>query len=160
MEKCLLIIDVQKGCINEHTAHIPKLVEELQSTYDIVFAAKFYNPVDSFHRKLIHWNKFGEGSSDCEFAYKPKSDTIIVSKSVYSCVNESFLTKLAALNINEVHLCGLETDICITKNAVDLFESGIVPVVLSKYCASCAGEEAHIQALKTLRRFVGKDQVR
>ena len=159
MEKCLLIIDVQKGFINEKTSHIPKLVEELQYTYAYVFATKFYNPKDSFFRKLIRWNKFGENSSDCDIAYTPKRDTFIISKAVYSCVDNSFLAKLAALNIGEVHICGLETDMCVTKNAVDLFEAGIVPVVLSTYCASCSGAEAHVHALQTLRRYIGAKQV-
>jgi nicotinamidase-related amidase len=159
MEKCLLIIDVQKGFINQNTAHIPKLIEELQYTYTYVFATKFHNPKDSFFRKLVHWHKFGEGSADCDIAYTPKRDTFIISKDVYTCVNNSFLVKLAALNIGEVHICGLETDMCVTKNAVDLFEAGIVPVVLSTYCASCSGEESHMHALQALRRYIGAEQV-
>jgi len=58
-----------------------------------------------------------------------------------------------------VHIGGLETDICVMKNAVDLFEAGIVPVVLSKYCASCSGEPAHLNALQTMRRYIGAGQV-
>ncbi len=159
MEKCLLIIDVQKGFINDHTSHIPQLIERLQYTYTYVFATKFYNPPDSFYRKLIHWEKFDEGSHECEFAYEPKRDTYVIGKSVYSCVNDSFLEKLAALNIGEVHISGLETDMCVMKNAVDLFEAGIVPVVLSEFCASCSGETAHRNALQTIRRYIGVDQV-
>ncbi len=159
MEKCLLIIDVQKGFINEHTSHIPELIEKLQYTYNYVFATKFHNPPESFYRKLIHWDKFNEGSRECEFAYDLKRDTYVISKTVYSCVNDFFLEKLAALNIEEVHICGLETDMCVTKNAVDLFEAGIIPVVLSKYCASCSGEMAHLNALQTLRRYIGAEQV-
>jgi nicotinamidase-related amidase len=159
MEKCLLIIDVQKGFINGHTSHIPKLIEELQYSYNYVFATRFHNPEDSFFRKLIHWNKFEEGSRECEFAYEPKRDTYVIDKTVYSCVNDTLLEKLAALNIGEVHICGLETDMCVTKNAVDLFEAGIIPIVLSKYCASCSGENAHVNALQTLRRYIGTEQV-
>lgn len=159
MEKGLLIIDVQRGFINEHTSHIPQLITELQYTYNYVFATKFHNPSDSFYRKLIGWEKFSEGSRECEFAFEPKRDTYVIGKSIYSCVNDSFLAKLAALNIGEMHVCGLETDMCVTKNAVDLFEAGTIPFVLSKYCASCSGEKVHANALQTLRRYIGNRQV-
>jgi len=42
----LLIVDLQKGFINEHTAHIPALVQELIPSYQTIFATRFYNPED------------------------------------------------------------------------------------------------------------------
>jgi hypothetical protein len=40
----LLVVDVQKGFINEHAAHIPDLVQGLIPHYQTIFATRFYNP--------------------------------------------------------------------------------------------------------------------
>ena len=157
---CLLIVDVQRGFINESTKDIPKKVEKLQYNYDYVFITKFYNPSDSFFRKLVKWEEFDKNSKDVDIAFKPKLEAIILEKTVYTCVNEEFLDLLKSLNINTVYICGIDTDICVTKSAVDLYEHNIIPIVLSSYCGSTAGKEAHRNALKTLERYIGKDQVR
>lgn len=159
MAECLLIIDVQVGFINKFTAHIPKLVEELQNNYKYVYATRFYNKKDSLYRKLIKWNRFDKGSKDFQLAFTPSENAVIIDKSIYSCVNPAFLQEINGKDINEIDICGIDTDICVTKNAVDLFENGIVPFVLAKYCASHAGEVAHTNALRTLNRFIGRAQV-
>jgi nicotinamidase-related amidase len=61
--------------------------------------------------------------------------------------------------ISEVFLCGIETDCCVLKTAVDLFEHHYRPVVLSSACASRAGKENHEAGLKILRRMIGNEQV-
>lgn len=159
MAKCLLIVDVQKGFINESTAHIPKLVEQIQNRYDLLYATKFFNKKNSFYRSLIKWSRFDIRSDDFKLAFSPLSHVKIIDKSIYTCVNEVFLRQLTDNNIDEVHICGIDTDICVTKCAVDLFEAGIVPKVLANFCASHAGNDAHLNALKTLERFIGRDQV-
>jgi len=40
MSKSLLVVDVQNGFVNEHTAHIPDMVEQLQHNFDILPALK------------------------------------------------------------------------------------------------------------------------
>lgn len=160
MPTCLLIVDVQKGFINHHTQHMPALVEKLQEKYDFVIAARFFNEVDSFYRKLLDWHRFSKGSDDTELAFSVRPDALIVDKSVYTCVTADFIDFLNKKNINEVHVCGVDTDVCVTKCAVDLFENGVVPVVLKDYCASCAGPDIHESALKILERYIGERQIR
>lgn len=159
MKNCILIVDVQNGFINESTEHIPALVEKLQDNYDYIYVTRFFNKKDSFYRKLVKWDRFDKDSNDFQLAFKPSPKAIIINKSTYSCVIPSFLQELNKNKIQEVDICGIDTDICVTKCAVDLFESGIVPKVLSKYCASHAGLKSHKSALSTLRRYIGKDQV-
>jgi len=96
---CLLIIDVQKGFINENTREIPKKVEKLQSKYKCVLAAKFYNPKNSFYRKIIKWNKFDENSEDTKLAFALRPDATILEKGQYSCVNNKLLDLLKSKNI-------------------------------------------------------------
>ena len=75
-------------------------------------------------------------------------------------MNKNLLDLLKSKNIITVDICGINTNICVTKNAVDLIENGIVPVVLSNYCASQYGIESHIEALKNLRLFIGEELVK
>ena len=159
MNTCLLITDVQKGFINKFTEHIPKFVEKLQFEYETVLATRFFNKDGSFYHDLIKWHRFSKDSKDTELAFKIRSDAIVIEKHIYTCINVNFIKLLRSRNISEVHICGIDTDICVTKCAVDLFENNIVPVVLSKYCASTAGLDAHKNALKTLARYIGKSQI-
>lgn len=158
-KKALLIVDVQKGFVNKKTAHIPALVEKLQYQYDVVFATRFFNLPDSPYRTLIGWNRLTPGTEDVELAFPIREDALILDKTIYSCVTDSFLASLEEKGIDEVDICGIDTDICVTKCAVDLFEKGIKPVVMKDYCATHAGEDLQEAALIILERYIGKNQV-
>ncbi len=158
-QPALLIIDVQKGFINDATKHIPARVEGLQKKYKTVFATQFYNPDPSNFRKLIGWNRFTAGSPDTELAFTPIAHVAVITKPTYSCVTASFLEELKRRNIDTIHICGIDTDICVTKCAVDLFEKNLIPFVLKDCVASHAGIEAHRAALITIGRFIGRNQI-
>lgn len=160
LDVALLIVDVQHGFINDSTRHVIPLVEDLQARYEHIFATRFINGVDSPHRNLIDWHRFGEGSRDTELAFHPSPKAEIIDKSTYTCVTPDFLDTLRQRKVSEVHVCGIDTDVCVMQCAVDLFENGIRPVVLSQASASHAGEEYHQNALLILRRQIGSGQIR
>ncbi len=156
---CLLIVDVQKGFINSATEHIPARIQALQSDYGIVFASRFLNPPGSMHRRLIGWDRFAPGSEDAELAFAPRPDARIFDKTTYTSLTADLLSMLAREGLGKVHLCGIATDGCVLKSAVDLFEASIEPVVLADACASHGGADCHEAGLKLLRRFIGEGQV-
>lgn len=157
---CLFIIDVQKGFINGHTKHIPAIVEQLQSSYDHVFVSRFFNPDPSLYRDLMNWYKFRKETPDVDLAFSPISNAFQFDKEIYSCLLPSVLDELGHRRIKEVHLCGIATECCILKTAVDLFEKNFRPVVLTSGCASHAGAECHQAGLIVLQRLIGRDQIR
>jgi len=159
MTSCLLIVDVQKGFMNEHTQHVPARVEQLQAGYDVVYATRFYNANPSFYRTLIGWHRLSRDSDDFMLAFRLKDSARVIDKSIYTCVDKLFISELSGQGIETVDICGVDTDICVTKCAVDLFECNIEPRVLADHCASHAGTSAHEHALRTLERFIGKKQV-
>ena len=61
--------------------------------------------------------------------------------------------------VERVHLCGIATDNCVLKSAVDLFEAGLEPLVLAADCASHGGPECHAAGLLLLARFIGAERV-
>lgn len=159
MQKALLIVDVQNGFVNEKTKHIPALVEKLQYNYDLVIATRFINLPDSPFRRLIKWDHLSPDTDEIELAFKPKEDTVIIDKYIYSCIDEQFLRLLKDNGIEAVDICGIDTDICVTKCAVDLFERNITPYVLKDYCATHADADVQESALIILARYIGKTQI-
>lgn len=156
----LLVVDVQIGFVDQHTSHIPAVVERLLPRYRHTFATRFYNPIPSNYRRLIHWNRFDINGPDFPLAFTPSADTTVIDKPTYTCVTPDFLASLDCAGIDEVHICGIDTDICVTKCAVDLFEVGRVPVVVTDACASHGGPELHQAALRILARYIGHGQLR
>lgn len=161
MKRALLIVDVQNGFITDKTKHIPSLVEKLQYDYDIVFITKFINKHNPLFRILLNYNKLKpEDEEDIKLAFKPKQDSIIIDKHNYSCVDDNFLNLLKQNNINKIDVCGIETDVCVTKCAVDLFENEIMPFVLKDYCATNSEMYfANDIALEMLKRYIGEKQI-
>ena len=159
MSKALLIVDVQNGFVNEKTKHIPRLVEKLQYNYDLVIATRFINLPDSPFRRLIKWNRLSPGTNEIDLAFKPKEGIVVVDKYIYSCIDETFLRLLEDKGIDAVDICGIDTDICVTKCAVDLFERNITPYVLKDYCATHADADVQESAFIILARYIGKTQI-
>lgn len=159
MPKALLIVDVQNGFVNEKTKHIPALVEKLQYNYDLVIATRFINMPDSPFRKLIKWQHLSPDTDEIELAFKPKEGAVIIDKYIYTCIDESFLCLLKENGIEAVDVCGIDTDICVTKCAVDLFERNITPYVLKDYCATHADADIQRSALIILSRYIGRTQI-
>lgn len=156
---CLLIIDVQQGFINDWTREIPVKVSRLQQDYDRVYVSRFSNPEGSMHRRLIGWPRFAPGSEDTALAFAPRADALFIDKTVYSCVTPELLAELREAGIERVDLCGIATDGCVLKTAVDFFEAGVRPLVLADFCGSHGGRACHEAGLMLLRRFIGRDQV-
>jgi nicotinamidase-related amidase len=156
---CLFIIDVQQGFINEWTRHIPERVSALQGLYDEVVVSRFVNPEGSPFRMIMGWTRFAPGSEDVALAFAPRPDALVIDKARYTCLGAETAALLADADIERVDLCGIATDNCILKTAVDLFEAGVMPIVHADYCASHGGPDCHRAGLLLLRRFIGADQV-
>lgn len=160
MAAALLIVDVQQGFVNAATRHLPARIAELQDEYDRIFATQFINPPGSPYRHLMGWERFAPGSADVQLAFTPRDDATVIEKTIYSCVSPAFLDQVRRERIEELHLCGIATDNCVLKCAVDLFEAGLRPVVLADFCASHAGADHHKWGLAIIQRFIGEQQVR
>ena len=155
----LLIIDVQVGFVNDATRHILPKVEALQEQYSHVYATRFINAEGSPYRRLLGWHRFYSDSDDVPLAFEPVDGVVVIDKHVYTCVTPAFLKDLRGKGIEEVAICGIDTDACVATCAVDLFENGFRPILLSEACASHAGAEYHEAAIRILTRLIGKNQI-
>ena len=155
----LLIVDVQVGFVNDATRHILPKVDALQKEYAHVYATRFINAEDSPYRRLLDWHRFYRDSEDVPLAFEPVDGVTVIDKQVYTCVTPEFIEDLHSKGIEEVAVCGIDTDACVSACAVDLFENGFRPILLSGACASHAGAEYHEAALRILARLIGKKQI-
>ena len=160
-ERTIVIVDVQNGFITPASAHIPDRINQLLGKVDFrhrVFT-RFHNPPGSQYEKLLHWTRFRtppETEIVTELQGKP---TLIIDKNIYSSLTKRFLDFLRTENIEEIYVAGIDTDICVLKTAVDLFEAGYRPIVLADCCMSHAGITVHKAALEILPRFIGRKQI-
>ena len=158
-QQALLIIDVQRGFVTDATRHVVAAAEALQPRYQHVYATRFINPDESPFRRWLDWHRFSEDSPEIELALSLRSDAIVLDKHTYTAVTEQLLSDLQRNGISEVHICGIDTDGCVLKTAVDLFEAGIRPLVLARSCASTAGPDFHEYGLRALARMIGAPQI-
>ncbi len=161
----LIVVDVQKG-FSEREDVLPKAKKIVELTnsnrFEHIIATRFINVNDSPFIKILHWDKLKDGDST-ELVEGLKCEKVIIKHS-YTCVSNELIDYMAELNggtnPTEVYICGIDTDCCVLKTAVDLFEMGIRPIVLKDYCASNGGEVSHEAGIKVLERTIGIDQIK
>jgi nicotinamidase-related amidase len=159
----LLVVDMQNGFINDHSRAVIPMVQRAiaiakQRHIPIIFT-RFHNQVGGPYERLHGWHRL---QSDEETSIVPElTDSVetVVDKSVYS----AFCSRFAGMRDTEkwdtIYLCGVATDGCVLKTAVDAFERDLKPVVITDACSSHGGPDAHAAGLLLLRRFIGRDQL-
>ena len=164
MNSILIVVDIQNGFTRYgQTQALAKKIVALTNSglFDKVIATRFLNREGSQYVKFMHWRSLMD-SPDIDLVDGIKADKV-VDKWIYTCVDDSFMTLLKELNCGEipthVFVCGADTDCCVLKTSTDLFEKGIMPLVLTQYCDSNAGPKAHEAGLMVMSRLVGKQSI-
>lgn len=166
MKSILLIIDVQRGFVVEGAndnviTKIDQLLED--EVFDCVISSIYKNSPDNNIVKLMGWTKM-MSAAECALigAATTKSDYLI-DKSQYSAYTEDLLAILSKVNGGKmpeaIYIVGFDTECCILKTAVDFFEQGIRPIVLSQYCGASGGEDAHIAGIRSLESLIGRNNI-
>ena len=160
----LLVVDVQNGFVNEHTRHIIEAVNRLIGAFSgrglPVAFTRFVNTPGSGYQRWIGWARFMDGpENDLSDAIDASAGLVFV-KHGYTAFTPEFESYLLEQRIQRLVLCGIATDGCVLKSAVDAFERGIEPVVVTDACASHAGSEIHAAGLLLLGRFIGTRQLK
>jgi len=159
----LVVIDMQNGFLNESSKAIiepvSKLVESARSRGIPVVFTRFRNEEGGPYERLIGWTRL-RCSPEVDIAPELESyATTVIDKTMYSAFTDEFETLVAKESWSTVILCGVATDGCVLKTAVDAFERGLVPLVVRDACASHAGTDIHEAGLLLLARFIGRDQI-
>lgn len=159
MNNLLLVIDLQENFINENTKNVPNSIKELIDSNianHIVFT-KFINDDSSNFYKVLNY-KGCMSEKDRNIVIDTK-DYKIIEKRVYTAYNDELKLYINTNNIKTIYLCGIDTDACVLKTALDLFENNFDVKVIEDCSMSHSGIEYHISAINMLRKLIGNQNV-
>jgi nicotinamidase-related amidase len=164
MPRPLLVVDVQNGFINDFTQHIPGRIKRLIDTHDFepVLFTRFVNTPGSPYQRLLDWHGSAEPPETelvSELAPVARPENVFEKRGLTG-MPDQLAERLEREHIEEISVVGIDTDMCVLKIAMDLFDAGIEPVILVDCCASTAGLQAHLAGLAILSRNVGPYQLR
>jgi len=167
MSRLLLIVDPQIGFTN-NTPH--SVIYSIQNTCNYFMSmnwpiaiTKFRNDFNSPFQRLLDWDQMSSGSntSISENIIPPEAlkYSHVFTKTFYTAFTKEFETFVMSLGINQIVVCGFDTDGCVLKSCLDAFERNIRPILLSDACYSSHGETSHIYAVRLLERLIGIKQI-
>lgn len=150
----LVIVDVQNCFVTEENRDLPKMISRRIPDYEEVvftrflnhdgsnFAAHGYHKCKSEHESAIH-----PDLADIAGEHK------VFTKHTFSALKAVKLVEhLKEKGIEEVHICGTDTDACVMASAYEAFDLGFRVRVLYELCASCNGKDFHEAGAKIMRR--------
>lgn len=155
MTDCLLYIDVQNGFVSEKTEHILPRLQSISDKFDHVIATKFFNTKNGPYTRVMSWYKLMDSPETDLISFVKESSEKIFEKNIYSAVSDELISFIRDNKIDTVYITGIDTDCCVLKTAVDLFERNIDFKVLVDYTASNGGKESFDAAVKVMQRLIG-----
>lgn len=158
----LIVIDVQNGFINQHTEHLPPAIAALAGRWraagrPVVLTRYLNHPGSPFERHL-DWTRLQSApETDIVSALAPlvPDAHAVIDKPGYTCFTPAADALITAAGWTDLVFCGIATDSCVLKSAVDAFERGHTVRVLTDACASDAGPAVHAAGLVVARRLIG-----
>ncbi len=164
MARVLLGVDLQLGFINDFTRHIPGRVRRLieRELFEPVLFTRFVNAADGPYHRFLDWHACADPP---ETELVPELDQWtrpehIFPKLSYTGLPDDLKRRLREMALGEITIVGIDTDMCVLKVAMDVFDLGIRPIVLVDCCASTGGLQAHLAGLAVLARNIGAHQLR
>jgi nicotinamidase-related amidase len=160
----LLVVDVQRCFLNGFTQHIPARIARLiaRGEHDPILFTRFVNAPGGPYRRFLDWHGCA-GEPDTSLAAELDDHVhagLVFTKPGYAGISDELATHLRERGYEQIVLAGIDTDMCVLKVALDVFDLGIRPIVLVDCCASTAGLQSHLAGLAVLARNIGADQLR
>ncbi|MFI6161739.1 cysteine hydrolase [Micromonospora haikouensis] len=161
----LVVTDMQNGFVREQSAHIVPVVVELvrrwQSAGGDTLFTRYLNYPGSPFERFFDWRGL-QSSPDTDMVadllpYLERG--VVLEKDIYSPFTSEGEAIFKQRGWNEFYFCGIATESCVLKGAVDAFERNYTPWLIADASASHAGPEAHAAGLLVARRFIGPGQV-
>lgn len=142
----LLAIDVQKEFSN-NDGNYERIVNFINNAkeYDKIVATRYLNTLGSNFVKYLNYTKCIDGVYDLEF-----NPDLIIDKYGYGLKDYSIFSKE-----NHYDLIGLNTDACVLKISFDLFDLGYDFNILTDYCYSSSGLDAHLRGIEVMKSVFG-----
>ena len=149
--------------MNDFTHHIPERIVNLirEGRHNPIFLTRFINTPESPYRRLLDWHACSE-PPETDLVPEMKSfakKKCVFDKKGFIGAPNGLIDHLNGMKITEISVAGIDTEMCVLKVAMDLFDSGIKPVVIVDCCASTEGLHAHLSGLAILSKNIGPQQL-
>ena len=166
MKKFLLVIDAQEGFLSDPVTDCPRFrIRDLleRKYFDCVISSVYQNRENSNISRLMGWNKLLTQQEQKVDDIVAKYTNHFLYKNTYSAYSEDLVALLRQENNGQlpesVFIVGFDTDCCVLMTAVDLFESGIRPIVLTQYCGVSGGQKAQFAGIRVLKSLIGSNNI-
>ncbi|MFY1634741.1 cysteine hydrolase [Solwaraspora sp. WMMB335] len=161
----LVVTDMQNGFVREQSAHIVPVVVDLVRRWqeaggDTLFTRYLNYPGSPFER-FFDWQRL-QSPPDIDLVselHPHLNQGAMLDKRIYSPFTPEGIALFQERGWEEFYFCGIATESCVLKGAVDAFEHNFTPWLIADASASHAGAEAHNAGLLVARRFIGPRQV-
>ncbi len=162
----LVVIDMQNGFVKPASAYVvPRVVDLVRRWQDAGGATiftRFINQPGGQYERLIGWTKVAVAPEtdivDELVPYAARSAAVI-DKPGYTLFTEQGMAVMEAGGWHDVVICGLTIESCVLKTAVDAFERGLTPWVVTDASGTHAGAAAEEAGHLVIRRFIGAGQL-
>jgi nicotinamidase-related amidase len=162
----LVVVDVQNGFVTEHSAHVVPIIVDLvrhwqESGRDVVFT-RYINHPGSIFERAMGWSKLqGTPEIDIVSELQPftASAIAVIDKRIYSMFTDEGVQLAGDRSWTEMYVCGIDTEVCVLKTAVDAFERDILPRLIVDASASHSGSDAHEAGLLVAQKMIGRRQL-
>ena len=160
---CLIAVDMQVQFKTPDTRHIFPGIQNLVGRFDYLIASRIKpvagSPIHRFKRwQPAEWNA-PESELAIDLSDRDPAKTLVLTKVFFSAFTEVARNWITGSDVSEIHICGMDTDMCVMRTATDVMEHDYRPVLLLDLCASTGGEPCHANALIQFKRLIGKDQI-
>ncbi|MFJ6195386.1 isochorismatase family protein [Micromonospora sp. NPDC092111] len=112
--------------------------------------------------RLIHWSALqGPPQTEIvpELSLHAGRAQRVIDKRIYSYFSPEGTALVEREGWTDLVFCGIATESCVLKSAVDAFEQNFNPWLVVDACGSHGGEAAHDAGLLVARRFIGAGQL-
>lgn len=162
----LVIVDAQNGFVSDHSKHVIPVIADLVSQWqanggDTIFTRYSNYPGSPFERLLSYTELRTTPDTDIvdELLSYANRATSIIDKTIYSLFNDAGSAVVRDHGWTDLYICGIDTECCVLKTAVDAFERNLTPWVIVDACASHSGLESHNAGLLVATNLIGSGQL-
>jgi Amidases related to nicotinamidase len=159
MVSCLLLVDVQNGFVSDKTKQVlPRIKRIIKAEhFDHVVATRFVNYKEGPYVRFMGWEKLMDEEETKLIDFVDKSAEKVFKKNVYSAVSRELLRFAKDKSIDTFYIAGIDTDCCVLKTAVDMFEKNMDFKVLLYYSASNGGRKSFNASVTVMKRLIGEN---
>jgi nicotinamidase-related amidase len=158
---CLLVVDVQKQFVTPATV---SLLAPLRVALGDYSRSVFSRLVPAEDSPVVRWKGFrampaAAPGSGLAVELPADAEALVTLKTGFSALTAEAAAWMRERGVRAVHVCGMDTDLCVTRTLYDVMEAGFEPGLRADLCASAAGEAMHAHGLAVARRMIGRSRV-